>query len=258
MITRLYAMKRMVNFGIHSIGSHRDCIVACFFEKDSLDITTISRYITVYMKEYSHVKNFMLLSIYFIPYRNGNVCVWESNLELSDLTLWTPPVDETEKADDVEVADDVDTSRAEGTGTDPDKLKPEEEPELEVEQGVVLLNYRRAARHFLRDLIKGAKDVTLTAAAYHKDTHVLVTGFSNGAFFLHEMPDVNLIHSLRYYFIGLSCFKKTILFVYTQSDIKPKSVSSIVIYLNTVLSKIMQFVLHLLNFVLFSAYLNKM
>lgn len=43
MITRLYAMKRMVNFGIHSIGSHRDCIVACFFEKDSLDITTISR-----------------------------------------------------------------------------------------------------------------------------------------------------------------------------------------------------------------------
>ncbi|NWT65804.1 PWP2 protein, partial [Prunella himalayana] len=36
----------------------------------------------------------------------------------------------------------------------------------------------------------------LTAAAYHKKTHLLVTGFASGVFHLHELPDFNLIHSL--------------------------------------------------------------
>lgn len=37
----------------------------------------------------------------------------------------------------------------------------------------------------------------LTAAAYHKPTHILVTGFASGVFHLHELPDVSLVHSLR-------------------------------------------------------------
>lgn len=37
----------------------------------------------------------------------------------------------------------------------------------------------------------------LTAAAYHKKTHLLVTGFASGIFHLHELPEFNLIHSLR-------------------------------------------------------------
>ncbi|KAF1457078.1 hypothetical protein FQV21_0014314, partial [Spheniscus demersus] len=36
----------------------------------------------------------------------------------------------------------------------------------------------------------------LTSAAYHKKTHLLVTGFASGIFHLHELPDFNLIHSL--------------------------------------------------------------
>ncbi|NWT32746.1 PWP2 protein, partial [Cardinalis cardinalis] len=36
----------------------------------------------------------------------------------------------------------------------------------------------------------------LTAAAFHKKTHLLVTGFASGVFHLHELPDFNLIHSL--------------------------------------------------------------
>ncbi|KAM9695578.1 periodic tryptophan protein 2 homolog isoform 3-T3 [Trichechus inunguis] len=36
----------------------------------------------------------------------------------------------------------------------------------------------------------------LTAAAYHKKTHLLVTGFASGTFHLHELPEFNLIHSL--------------------------------------------------------------
>lgn len=37
----------------------------------------------------------------------------------------------------------------------------------------------------------------VSCADYHKKSHILVTGFSDGAFFLHEMPDFVLIHSLR-------------------------------------------------------------
>lgn len=37
----------------------------------------------------------------------------------------------------------------------------------------------------------------LTAAAFHKKTHLLVTGFASGIFHLHELPEFNLIHSLR-------------------------------------------------------------
>ncbi|NWU79121.1 PWP2 protein, partial [Onychorhynchus coronatus] len=36
----------------------------------------------------------------------------------------------------------------------------------------------------------------LTSAAYHKKTHLLVTGFASGIFHLHELPEFNLIHSL--------------------------------------------------------------
>jgi len=38
--------------------------------------------------------------------------------------------------------------------------------------------------------------VDVTAADYHSDMKLLVTGFSNGVFLIHEMPDANMIHSL--------------------------------------------------------------
>lgn len=61
------------------------------------------------------------------------------------------------------------------------------------------LGYKRLARHYLADEPrKHDKDVRLTATAYHQDTRILVVGFNNGSFYLYEMPDVNMIHSLRY------------------------------------------------------------
>ena len=39
--------------------------------------------------------------------------------------------------------------------------------------------------------------IQLTSAAYHAGGKLLITGYSHGAFLLHEMPDVNLIHSLK-------------------------------------------------------------
>ena len=36
----------------------------------------------------------------------------------------------------------------------------------------------------------------VTSADFNSVTHILVTGFSNGVFFIHEMPEAQLIHSL--------------------------------------------------------------
>ena len=48
-------------------------------------------------------------------------------------------------------------------------------------------------RHFFN---KEGDFNNLTAATFHKATHILVTGFASGVFHLHELPDFNLIHSL--------------------------------------------------------------
>ena len=50
-----------------------------------------------------------------------------------------------------------------------------------------------------KETFEGAdRGALLLCADYHQKTHMLVAGFSNGHFYLHEMPDFNLIHSLRY------------------------------------------------------------
>ncbi len=62
--------------------------------------------------------------------------------------------------------------------------------------------YKRLGRYFLFDTFKGEKghsisSISLTSAAYHPSVKLLITGYSHGAFLLHEMPEVNLIHSLK-------------------------------------------------------------
>ena len=54
-------------------------------------------------------------------------------------------------------------------------------------------------RHFLKDNLskdKKAGYITLSSAAFHRKTHLMVVGFSNGSFFLYEMPNCYQIHSL--------------------------------------------------------------
>lgn len=167
---RVYCLDKVANFRTVTLGSQSDAVVGVFFEKDSLDVTTVAR--------------------------NGRVCVWECNIELNDLVPWEPPGKKVRAAaadDDAE--DDVDDSKGEqktegleeGTVNNKEDEASKSAPER--------LKYKLLARHYLRDLVQG-RDVMLTTAAYHKPTHILVTGFSNGCFFIHELPDVNLIHSL--------------------------------------------------------------
>lgn len=46
--------------------------------------------------------------------------------------------------------------------------------------------------------LDNAKGVNLASTAYHAVSSLLITAFTNGVFLLHEMPDFNLIQSLRY------------------------------------------------------------
>ena len=38
----------------------------------------------------------------------------------------------------------------------------------------------------------------VTCATMHKPSHLLIVGFNSGVFTLHEMPDFNPIHTLRW------------------------------------------------------------
>ncbi|KAJ9599045.1 hypothetical protein L9F63_010502, partial [Diploptera punctata] len=161
MSTKLYGMEKFANFRTYSLGSHTDSIVGCFFEKNSLDLTTVSR--------------------------NGHVCIWECSIDLDALKPWTPPQKKIRKDNHSDSEDDIDTRKA------------EENPQVEEITADAVnddkLVYKRQARHYLCDLIK-ERSIKLTCAAYHKETRILITGFSNGSFFLHELPEVNHIHSL--------------------------------------------------------------
>lgn len=57
--------------------------------------------------------------------------------------------------------------------------------------------YKRLGKYNYKEARgEGAAPAKVTSCAFHKSSHILCTGFSDGAFFLHEMPDFNLIHSL--------------------------------------------------------------
>ncbi|XP_058810769.1 periodic tryptophan protein 2 homolog [Phymastichus coffea] len=187
--TRMYSLDKWMNFRKYIFGSHSDSIVGCFFEKKNYDVSTISK--------------------------NGHLCIWECTIEPDDLELYIP--DEKKVKIESDSEDDIDVNKI-LEQTDKEKKNSEktlmdEADQLEPEEGrmtrskdkknkksnnhVKKLAYKRLGKHYLADEVrKGDKDAFLTAVAYHQSTHILVAGFSNGSFFLYELPEVNLIHSL--------------------------------------------------------------
>ncbi|XP_023282855.1 periodic tryptophan protein 2 homolog [Seriola lalandi dorsalis] len=161
MSTWVFGAERWANLIYYSLGGHKDVIVGCFFEKDSLDLYTVSQ--------------------------DGTLCVWESDTELDGLVLMK--------------------SRDKPKPSRPGEEEGDEEERLEGEEGEVIrgkaeapkgkntknVRYKQRSKHFFN---KEGDFNNLTAAAYHKPTHILVTGFASGIFHLHELPEFNLIHSL--------------------------------------------------------------
>ncbi|KAM8904797.1 PWP2 small subunit processome component [Spinachia spinachia] len=163
MSTWVFGAERWANLIYYSLGGHKDLIVGCFFEKDSLDLYTVSQ--------------------------DGTLCVWQSDSELKDLILKKdrdqpkPPSQGEEEEEDEE----DDDGRAEGEVI---RGKPEAPKENNAKKNV---RYKQISKHFFN---KEGDFNNLTAAAYHKPTCILVTGFASGIFHLHELPEFNLIHSL--------------------------------------------------------------
>ena len=177
--TRLYAFERLENLSTYSIGGHAEPVVGVFFEKDSLCAYTVSR--------------------------NGHLAVWECSLEPHELKTLARDKTETKKnrkgkkhkSDGDESEDEVPNEEEEGAEGNVETVDAGgDQPARGIgEEGKLF--YKRRARHFLKDILpEGEKRADLTAADYHQSTKILVTGFSNGAFFIHEMPDASLIHSL--------------------------------------------------------------
>ncbi|XP_076300716.1 periodic tryptophan protein 2 homolog [Lasioglossum baleicum] len=179
---KVYGLRKYANFKYINLGNHSDSVVACYFEKKDYNLTTISR--------------------------NGQLCVWECSIDPDELVLWNPPAKRRKRNDDSDVEDDVDLdkavertekqAKAHERNLQRDSSAEDEDKVVEDNPKAKWLRYRKLTRHYLADDVEKQKNenVTLTAAAYHKETGILVVGFDNGSFHLYEMPEVNRIHSL--------------------------------------------------------------
>ncbi|KAF5295110.1 hypothetical protein FQA39_LY13261 [Lamprigera yunnana] len=171
--TKLYALERWENFKMYTIGSHTDTIVGCFFEKDNFDLTTISR--------------------------NGQTCIWECSIEAKDLIPSSNPPPKKKKKTVAELEeDDIDANKIiEQTEEEISVALTDVKIEDDMNNKTDKLSYKRLAKHYLADEVRKANpNAIVTSAAYHKDTKILIIGFSTGVFVIYELPDLNLIHSL--------------------------------------------------------------
>ncbi|XP_056410570.1 periodic tryptophan protein 2 homolog [Hyla sarda] len=150
MTTWVFGAERWQNLIYYSLGGHKDAIVSCFFQEDSLDLYTVSA--------------------------DATLCMWECDTELNQLLPREPK-----------------------TKPQPEELEEERGEEIRglanpsAEEKSRWVRYKRIGKHFFN---KEGDFTSLTAAAFHKKLNILVTGFSSGAFHIHELPELNLIHSL--------------------------------------------------------------
>ncbi|KAF6723948.1 Periodic tryptophan-like protein 2 [Oryzias melastigma] len=158
MSTWVFGAERWANLIYYSLGGHKDVVVGCFFEKDSLDLYTVSQ--------------------------DGTLCVWESDTDLDGLVL------KKKSADGGSRNEEEEDERQEGQEGEVVRGRAETPAD---DKKIKNVRYKQASKHFFN---KEGDFNNLTAAAFHKQTHILVTGFASGVFHLHELPEFNLVHSL--------------------------------------------------------------
>ncbi|XP_067849509.1 PWP2 small subunit processome component [Heptranchias perlo] len=120
------------------------------------------------------------LDIYTLS-QDATLCVWECDTEPEGLQPRLPK-DKSANTDKKQIQELGEQN--------PDQIHGKTESEQE---RVGKVKYSRVGKHFFN---KENEFNDLTAAAYHKKSHLLVTGFASGIFHLHELPEFNLIHSL--------------------------------------------------------------
>ncbi|XP_036299613.1 periodic tryptophan protein 2 homolog isoform X2 [Pipistrellus kuhlii] len=161
MSTWVFGAERWDNLIYYALGGHKDAIVACFFESNSLDLYTLSQ--------------------------DGALCVWQCDTPPEGLRLKAPRGWKADLLQRKEQEEEEGEEEEERETT----IRGKAAPASEEQQGKV--KYSRLAKYFFN---KEGDFNNLTAAAYHKKIHLLVTGFASGIFHLHELPEFNLIHSL--------------------------------------------------------------
>ncbi|KAH9519862.1 U3 snoRNP protein [Bulinus truncatus] len=112
------------------------------------------------------------LDIYSVA-RDGYVFIWTCDTKLDGLIAWDANKEDEEKP--------------------PKKRRKENRPE---ENEVSKIAYTPGGKFSYRDARKDSEYAELTTTCLHKSSHLLISGFSDGTFFLHEMPSFSLIHSL--------------------------------------------------------------
>lgn len=173
---KVYGLRLFENFRPFILSGHSDEIVNCSFEEKSLNAIVISR--------------------------NGQLSIWECSLKSEELIemnyVKVEPESKRSRPEDSEGEDDI---------SDSDEIeKVPEESSSRDKQGKLIVTeeknnrfyYKRLARHYLMDeLKKENRNAKLTQACYHKKLKLVVTAYSTGAFYLHDFPDLTMIHSLN-------------------------------------------------------------
>lgn len=182
--SKVIAINYMKNFRTYILGGHTDSMVACYFESNSLHCNTISR--------------------------NGQLCLWECSLEPSEIetVVRNKPTDLEPLSAKPKRNKPTDGESAEESEDDVENTVEKRNPNGTTEDDENEINdedakrahpffYKKLSRHYLADEPrKEHRDAVLTTAHYNRQTKVLVVGFSTGSFYLYELPDVNMIHSL--------------------------------------------------------------
>ncbi|XP_055853806.1 periodic tryptophan protein 2 homolog [Episyrphus balteatus] len=193
--TKIIAIRKLNNFRTTILGGHTEPIVGCFFDHGCLDLNTLSR--------------------------NGQLCIWKCSLGYSDIQMpeRTANQEPEEKRikkkggnTDDESDDDFENGIEEKNDDENNPKDDENQVKDDDKKKLHLFYYKKLGRHYLADEPKKEnRDAHVTAAAYNQKTHILVAAFSTGSFYLYELPEVNIIHSLSIsdYAISSVCFNPT-------------------------------------------------
>lgn len=168
MSSRVHATDHFKNLSVYALGGHSEIMVGCFFEKDSLNLYTISR--------------------------NGRLNVWECDTRLDGLVKREKYEleDEETKAEELFPGkNDNESDDLNENVNDEDSDNNHAEPKKKF-----YIHYRKKSKLSIRDALEANTPVVLLSCDFHKSNKILVSGFSNGSFLLHELPEFNLIHSL--------------------------------------------------------------
>ncbi|KAH0554693.1 periodic tryptophan protein 2 homolog isoform X1 [Cotesia glomerata] len=200
--TKLYSLEKFANFRYCNIGGHSDEIIYVSFDASgSYDLFTLAK--------------------------NGHLCLWEASLDPQDLKPFVPKKvkrEDSESEDDIDLENAIEHTKASKKFAknskicaedpqDPHNPQALEDPHVLKNQQVtpdpqkphdpqepLKFFFKLTSRHYLADEAKAQKKdnsaVAASTASYHAASKILVVGFSTGSFFLYEMPEVNLIHSL--------------------------------------------------------------